>query len=104
MATPTQCGNSGHPVFDQPGNMIGRIVSKLDALKIAKNTGDLPQNVNFAIRGEMLRGFPEKNWVDFTASRETAKLENTGIASQGATVTVRVHCLRGGVTPLAAQP
>ncbi len=98
ISVPVQRGNSGGPVFDQAGNIIGMVVSKLDALKIAKSTGDLPQNVNFAIRGEVLRGFLEKNRVDFTASRETAKLENTEIASQGAAVTVRVRCSRRGVT------
>ncbi len=67
-------------MFDQAGHFIGVAASKLDAMKIAKRTGDLPQNVNFAIRGEVLRGFLEKNRVDFTASRETAKLENTEIA------------------------
>jgi hypothetical protein len=74
------------------------VAPKLDVLKIAKSTGDLPQNVNFAIRGEVLRGFLETNGVDYTASRETAKLENTDIAAHGASVTVRVRCLRRGVT------
>jgi S1-C subfamily serine protease len=106
ISVPVQRGNSGGPVFDQAGNIIGMVVSKLDALKIAKSTGDLPQNVNFAIRGEVLRGFLEMNQIDFTASRNTAKLENTEIASQGAAVTVRVRCLRQAVpvTPVAAQP
>lgn len=69
-------------MFNQAGNIIGMVVSKLDALKIAKSTGDLPQSVNFAIRGEVLRGFLETNRVDYTASRDTGKLENTEIASQ----------------------
>jgi len=91
------CGSG--PVFDR----ADKVVSKLDALKIAKSTGDLPQNVNFAIRGEVLRGFLEMNQIDFTASRNTAKLENAEIASQGAAVTVRVRCLRQAVpvTPVS---
>ena len=106
ISVPIQRGNSGGPVFDQAGNVIGMVVSKLDALKIAKRIGDLPQNVNFAIRGEVLRGFLERNHIDFSASRDTAKLENTEIASQGAAVTVRVRCLRQAapVTPVATQP
>ena len=80
-----------------PHHRCGRVVSKLDALKIAKSTGDLPQHVNFAIRSKVLRGFLEKNRIDFTASRDTAKLENTEIASQGAAVTVRVRSLRQAV-------
>ena len=32
----------------QRGNIIGIVFFKCDAVKIAKSTGDLPQNVNFA--------------------------------------------------------
>ena len=34
-------------------------VSKFDALKIAESTGDLPQNVNFANRSEVMRLLPD---------------------------------------------
>jgi hypothetical protein len=100
-----ECDNIGGPVFNQAGNIIGRVVSKLDALKIAESGGDLPQNVNFAIRGEVLSDFLEKNDVEFTASEDTTRLENTDIASQGAAVTVRVRCLRRKpARPVATQP
>ena len=94
ISVPIQGGNSGGPVFDQAGNVIGVVVSKLDALKIAARGGDLPQNVNFAIRGEVMRLFLENNRVNFPVSRDSAKLENTDIASRGAAVTVRVRCVR----------
>jgi len=70
------------------------VVSKLDALKLAERVGDLPQNVNFAIRGEFVRNFLEANRTSFTASADSASLESTEIASRGAAVTVRVRCLR----------
>lgn len=101
ISVPIQRGNSGGPVFDQSGNMIGVVVSKLDALKVAERVGDLPQNVNFAIRGEVVRAFLESHQVNFSASRSTAKLENTDIASLGAAVTVRVRCLRKPVATVA---
>ena len=58
------------------------------------SVGDLPQNVNFAIRGEFVRNFLEANRIPFTASADSASLESTEIASRGAAVTVRVRCLR----------
>jgi S1-C subfamily serine protease len=97
ISVPIQRGNSGGPVFDQSGNVIGVVVSKLDALKMAAAAGDLPQNVNFAIRGEVMRLFLENNQVNFPVSRNNTKLENTDIASQGAAVTVRVRCVRSPV-------
>ena len=35
-------------MFDRNGNVIGIVVSKLNALKVAELIGDIPQNINFA--------------------------------------------------------
>lgn len=102
ISVPIQRGHSGGPVFDQAGNVIGVVVSKLDALKVAQRIGDLPQNINFAIRGDTVRAFLEAQNVSFTASDASARLENTEIASRGAAVTVRVRCIREPATPAAA--
>lgn len=50
ISLPIQPGNSGGPLFDDAGNVIGVVLSKLNALKVAKYTGDLPQNVNYALK------------------------------------------------------
>ena len=47
---PVQPGNSGGPLVDENGNILGIIVSILDAKTIFKITGTLPQNVNYAIK------------------------------------------------------
>ena len=97
ISVPVQRGASGGPVLDQAGNLIGVVVAKLDALKFAERMGDLPQNVNFAIRGEAVRSFLEAQKVEVAISSNSATLESTAIASRGAAVTVRVRCLREGV-------
>ncbi|HEV8096227.1 MAG TPA: serine protease [Burkholderiales bacterium] len=104
ISVPIQRGASGGPVLDQSANVIGVVVSKLDALKFAERGGDLPQNVNFAIRAGPLRAFLEANKVDVADSNDTATLSSTEIASRGATVTVRVRCLREGVPVAPATP
>ena len=88
-------------MLDQAGNVIGVVVSTLDGLRLAERVGDLPQNVNFAIRSEFVRHFLEASRINFAASSESAALENTEIASRGAAVTVRVRCLRA-VAPAGA--
>lgn len=50
ISVPVQPGNSGGPLFDEAGNIVGLVSAKLDALKIAEVTGDLSQNVNYAIK------------------------------------------------------
>lgn len=56
-----QPGNSGGPLFDKDGLVIGVVQQTLNPLKVLSDTGgSLPQNVNFAIKGdialEFLRG------------------------------------------------
>lgn len=51
ISAPVQPGNSGGPLLDMAGNVVGVIVSKLNAQRVAQRTGDIPQNVNFAVKG-----------------------------------------------------
>lgn len=54
ISAPVQQGNSGGPLLDSAGLVVGVVVGKLNAVKLAQATGDLPQNVNFAIDGGLL--------------------------------------------------
>jgi S1-C subfamily serine protease len=47
-------GNSGGPVFDMRGNVVGITVGKLDIKKIGDDQGFLPEDVNFAIHIDRL--------------------------------------------------
>ena len=51
ITAPVQPGNCGGPLVDQYVRVEGVIVAKLDALEVAKVTGDIAQNVNFANQG-----------------------------------------------------
>jgi TPR repeat protein len=50
ISAPVQPGNSGGPLFDENGNVVGVVVAKLNALKTARISGDIPQNVNYAVK------------------------------------------------------
>ena len=47
-------GNSGGPVFDLFGNVVGITVGKLDNKKIQNDEGFIPEDVNFAIHVDRL--------------------------------------------------
>jgi S1-C subfamily serine protease len=93
VSAPVQPGNSGGPVFDQHGNVVGVVVSKLNALRIAKVTsGDIPQNVNFAIKSLIAMSFLESGNVSASATASTTKLEAPQIAERARAFTAQVRC------------
>lgn len=50
ISIPIQAGNSGSPLLDSNGRVIGVVTSTLNSKAMLKATGTLPQNVNFATR------------------------------------------------------
>jgi S1-C subfamily serine protease len=64
ISAPVQPGNSGGPLLDMSGNVVGVIVSKLNAQRVAQRTGDIPQNVNFAVKGTEALDFLRRNRVE----------------------------------------
>lgn len=50
ISVPIQPGNSGGPLCDEAGNLIGIVISKLNAVQMAKATGDVAENVGYAIK------------------------------------------------------
>jgi serine protease Do len=52
LTAPVQPGSSGSPVFDSAGRVIGVVTSSLDSITALKVSGDIPQNVNFALKTE----------------------------------------------------
>jgi len=64
ISAPVQPGNSGGPLLDSQANVIGVVVSKLNAAQVAQMTGgDIPQNVNFAVKGTEALAFLRANGV-----------------------------------------
>ena len=59
-----QPGNSGGPLLDSDGSVVGVVVSKLDAIAVANAIGDIPQNINFAIKAELSEVFLRSQRVE----------------------------------------
>ena len=73
ISAPVQPGNSGGPLLDQTGAIAGVVVAKLDALAVAKVVGDIPQNVNFAIKSEVAQSFLRSNGIEPLVAPSAAK-------------------------------
>jgi S1-C subfamily serine protease len=94
ISAPVQPGNSGGPLVDRHGNVVGVIVSKLNVLRVAKFIKDVPQNVNFAIKASIAASFLEANGVPIPVNESQDKLEPADIAARSKKYTVRVICTR----------
>jgi S1-C subfamily serine protease len=95
ISAPVQQGNSGGPLLDRQGNVIGVIVSKLNAARVAQRTGDIPQNVNFAVKGTEAVDFLRRNGVT-PVMRESPGGERptVEIGEQAHPSTVFIRCER----------
>jgi S1-C subfamily serine protease len=93
ISAPVQSGNSGGPLLDSYGNVVGVVALKLNALKVAMSDGDLPQNVNFAVKAAILGAFLDSNRVTFeTAPSDRKSMDPADIAEQARAMSGFVVC------------
>lgn len=54
VSVPVQLGNSGGPLVSMDGAVIGVVSSKLNSSVVQRLTGDVPQNVSYAVKSNYL--------------------------------------------------
>ncbi len=87
-----QVGNSGGPILDEMGNVVGVAVSKLDAKYMYDNFGIIPENTNFGIKANVVRSVLDSNGVSsLSPSRSVITKSELGAIITGGTY--YVSCL-----------
>lgn len=93
VSAPVQLGNSGGPVLDKSGNVVGVVVSKLDAIRAALLTRDIPQNVNFAIQSSIVTSVLDSYSIDYKVSEFEREKPTSEIVALAPPAIVPIECL-----------
>lgn len=87
-----QPGNSGGPVFDSSGRVVGVVVAMASSIGMLARTGAIPQNINFAIRGSIAQALLDTREIEFKAEPFGTPLPTKDIAAKAKKVTVYLAC------------
>jgi S1-C subfamily serine protease len=87
ISAPVQLGNSGGPVLDASGYLIGIVVSKLNLV-----VGDMPQNVNFAIKASTAASFLDAHGIVYKSAAGEKELPIPDIVEQARGFSAQVLC------------
>jgi TPR repeat protein/S1-C subfamily serine protease len=95
ISVPLQPGNSGGALVDEHGNVIGIVSAKLSASAALNATGELPENVNYAVKSSFLLSFLESvpEVVSNLKQRNASNMQSAELVEKvkGATVIVVVY-------------
>jgi serine protease Do len=92
ISAPVQPGNSGGPLLDENGNLVGIVTSKLNVWSEIKSQGDIPENVNFAIKASVAAQFLQDNGVKFQIGEATQAMKGPDLADQAKALSAYVEC------------
>jgi S1-C subfamily serine protease len=86
FTAPIQAGNSGGPLLNEGGFVVG--------INTAKLVGEKYQNINFAINGNSAQRFLGKHSIDFEYGKydESEILKSADLAEKGEKFTIKVLC------------
>ena len=79
-------------LLDMAGNLVGVVVSKLNATRIAQATGDIPQNINFAVHGALARLFLESGGDSVSERPSDRELRVGDVSDRARRFTFQIDC------------
>ena len=93
ITAPIQPGSSGSPVLNKKGEVVGVVSMKLSDREMAKATGNVGQNVSFAVSGQTLKTFLDTHKVTYrTAGWLSFEQSAADLAEEARKWTAVVEC------------
>lgn len=92
ISAPIQPGDSGGPVLDQSGHLLGMVSATLNSMTLAAAAGIIPQNVNFALKTVIIQNFLQMHQIDYAHGAPANDLQSGEVGELARKFTVRVDC------------
>ena len=92
ISAAVQPGNSGGPLLDTSGQIVGMVSAKINALKFVRATGNIPENINFAIKTGAIRDFLDNSVVPYETAEPKGELRTAEIAGNARGYTLLISC------------
>ena len=90
MTAPVQPGNSGGPLLDSSGNIVGVVVARLSSQAVKSET----QNINYAVQGPVARLFLESNGVSPTEVKSIRDVKIGDLSEAAREFTFQIVCFK----------
>lgn len=92
ITAPIHGGNSGGPVLDRSGNVVGVVVSKLGK-KAEEYFEESLQNINFAIKENMVLSFLDANDIRYNMKPSNEIMDAADIVDKAKKYVVQIQCV-----------
>ena len=91
MSAPVHAGNSGGPLLDMSGNVVGTVVAKI-GIQMVEGTGDIPQLLGFAVKAPILVAFLDSNGMSYSTGTLRGRMDTADLAEHAKSVSVFITC------------
>lgn len=91
LTAPLQPGNSGGPVIDNDGSVLGVAVATA-SVQLAEIGGFIPQNINWAVKGSTLKHFLDANGVKYRIKPQKGHTFDAGLPDAVASAVTALVC------------
>lgn len=85
-------GNSGGPLLDNQGLVVGVVFAKVDSVKVYQATGNLVREVGYAITDNAVMEFLAQNHISVEMAREATAMNSAELFDKARPFIARIGC------------